>query len=145
MKLSLYEQLEEVNGYRFKKDRVERLRLYRSKALETILDIVFNPKVKFLVEGDVKFKPSEERKESVVYRLQQESKKLINFLNTGPYPNLPPTKRMSLLVDTLETLWPKDALLLLAAKDKRLPFPKVTKEVVEEAYPEFKEKWKTNE
>jgi hypothetical protein len=142
-KASLYEQLEDAANEWLKKDRVRKLREYKSKQLLEVLDITFNPNIKFLLpkHANITYTPSDDRKASMVHRFKQEVRKLKNFLNTGPYPHMDPERRTQLFVRVLETIWDRDALLLMSIKDKKLPFGNITQELVLEAFPQFKDKW----
>ena len=53
----------------------------------------------------------------------------------GGNPSLKQLRRESLFVQLLETVSADDAKLLLAIKDKYLPYPGVTPDIIKEAFP----------
>jgi hypothetical protein len=61
---------------------------------------------------------------------------LIYFVENSGH-NLKPLKRETMFVEFLESLAPKDAELILAIKDKKLPFKGITEDIVREAFPEL--------
>lgn len=142
MKICYYEQLEDISSQKSKTDIVNRLKDYSSAGLKTLLDYAFNPKIEWLLpKGELKYTPIKEGGRSLNTRLHQELRKLPNFLNIGPYPNLNPNKRLSLFIDVLETVHYKDAILLMHLKDKKLPFKNITKELAAKAYPIISKNW----
>lgn len=142
----LYAQLQEVDDIRGKYKRAEKLKQFDSPQLAVILDLAYNPHIQFNMDPTVvKWEKSKDSEKSLVYRLKQECKKLVNLTNVGPYPNLPLSKKQLILKSTLETLHPEDAELLISVIQKKLPFEKMNKEVALEAFPEFAEKWKEAE
>ena len=58
------------------------------------------------------------------------------FIENGS-PNLSQAKREMLFVGLLETIDPEDAKLLLAVKNKEIPYPTITKKLVNDAFPGF--------
>jgi len=68
------------------------------------------------------------------HRLFTEARKLYLFVEGGS-PNLKQLRRETLFVELLETVDPEDAKLLLAIKDKTLPYPGVTLDIVNQAFP----------
>lgn len=62
-----------------------------------------------------------------------EARKLYLFVD-GQSPDIHPIKRETLFINMLQAIHPEDALMLLAAKDKRLP---IDAGLVAEAFPEL--------
>jgi len=52
-----------------------------------------------------------------------------------PNSKLPQLKKEVLFVGVLESLDPQDAKLLLAVKDKKMPYKGITKKLVAETFP----------
>ena len=49
--------------------------------------------------------------------------------------NLTKAKREQLFINFLEMIDPEDAKLIISAKDKKIPYPNITAELVNEAFP----------
>jgi hypothetical protein len=73
--------------------------------------------------------------------LYSEYKKFYIFIE-GSCPNLRQARRELLFVQFLESLHPGDAALMAMVKDKQLPYPNITPELVDEAYPRLLGNWK---
>lgn len=139
---TFYEMLDEVDRQTSKKKRIEVLHSYSSPNLKRILDSCFNPNVTWLLpEGAPPYKPCPDDPGSLVLRLVQDIRKLDIFTNSGKYPNLKAKIREQIFIEFIESLHPTDAKLLLAIKDKQMPFQNVTKELVAEAFPILASKW----
>lgn len=118
-----------------KKDRVEFLRQNASKPLMIILQYALHPAVKWLLpEGEVPFKPAKawDDQDSHIYR---EALKLYYFIEGGFPGHLPAIKRQVMFISILESVHESDARLLIAAKDKKLPYPEITADLIREAFP----------
>jgi hypothetical protein len=101
-----------------------------------ILHAVFNPNVKFLLpEGTPPYKPTEKSLDlqSSLYR---ESKKMYYFID-GVSPNIPQLKRETMFVQMLEVLDPDDAKLVIAMKDKKMPYSGITYDLVSQTFPDM--------
>lgn len=133
MKLSLSEILKNASEFDKKQDKINYLLSYDSPALRAILKYAYDEKVKFLLpEGDPPYKPNElPDQEGILY---SELRRLYLFIEGGN-PNLKPVRREYLFVQLLETVNKDDAKLLLAVKDKKIPYKGITKKFVEELYP----------
>lgn len=133
MKLSLSEILNNASEFDKKQDRINYLRANDSPALRALLKYAYDEKVKFLLpEGDPPYKPNElPDQEGILY---SELRRLYLFIEGGN-PNLKPVRREYLFVQLLETVNKDDAKLLLAVKDKKIPYKGITKKFVEELYP----------
>lgn len=133
MKLSLSEILQNASEFDKKQDRINYLYANDSPALRAILKYAYDEKVKFLLpEGDPPYKPNElPDQEGILY---SELRRLYLFIEGGN-PNLKPVRREYLFVQLLETVNKDDAKLLLAVKDKKIPYKGITKKFVEELYP----------
>ena len=109
--------------------------LFRSNGhpvLKSILKYALDPNIKFLLpEGVPPYKPNvyDEPK-----ALLAEANRIYLFIEGGN-PNLKPLRREQMFIQMLEYVSPNDAVLLLAMKDKKLPFKNITKEMVREAFP----------
>lgn len=142
MRICLAEMLEDVANTPGRKEKIKRLQEYNNPQLQIIFDLVYNPKVTITVLEDLKYKPSPDAEQSLIYRLRQEAPKLKNLTNVGPYPNLDIRKRTDILIKTLETIHPKDAALLLSAVKKEIPYPEINRKLIIAAFPDLENAWK---
>ncbi len=114
-------------------EKIKCLRANDNAALRTILKYAYDPNIKWaLPEGDPPYKPCEyPHQENMLY---QEIRRLYLFLEGGN-PNLKQLKRESMFIEVLQSVDPEDAKLLLAIKDKKLPYKGLNSKIVEKAYP----------
>lgn len=133
-KKGLAEILEEVSKIKKKEERIEELRKHGdNRALLQLLQYTFDPRIKWLLpEGIPPFKKNEYIDQEA--NLYSEMRRLYLFVEGGN-PNLAPMKREMLFIGLLETIHPADAMVLCAAKEKKLPYKTITAEIVNEAFP----------
>lgn len=133
MKLSVAEILKKASEIPNELARADWLRRYDSQALRYVLSGALDPNIKWLLpEGDPPYKPNDLVDQQ--HRLYTESRKFYLFVEGGN-PNLKQLRREALFIELLESLDPADAKLLLAIKDKRMPYSGITKEIVNLAFP----------
>ncbi len=133
MKLSISEILKKASEIKDENTRIDWLRQNNSLLMETVLRGAFDPTIKWLLpEGNPPYKPNDLVDQQ--HRFYTECRKLYLFIEGGN-PDLKQIRREQLFVELLETLDPEDSKLLLAIKDKHLPYPGVTVEVVKKAFP----------
>lgn len=133
MKLSVAEILKKASEIPNESARADWLRRYDSQALRYVLSGALDPNIKWLLpEGDPPYKPNDLVDQQ--HRLYTESRKFYLFVEGGN-PNLKQLRREALFIELLESLDPADAKLLLAIKDKRMPYSGITKEIVNLAFP----------
>ena len=99
-----------------------------------LLKYTFDPNIEFdLPEGAPPYKENDviDEDDSGLYA---EDRRLYLFIKGGN-PDLKPVKREMLFIELLENINPKEAKVLLAVKDKKLPYKGLTKKLVEEAFP----------
>ena len=114
-------------------EKIELLRQFDSVTLRTMLQGAFDPTIEWdLPPGDPPYRPCEFFDQQG--RLYQETRKLYMFL-MGRRPDLTPLKKEVLFIALLEGLDKDDAKLLLAVKDKKMPFKGITYKLVQEAFP----------
>lgn len=107
-----------------------------NKVLLQVLHAFFHPDVKFcLPEGEPPYKKADKSMDlqSSLYR---ESRKMYYFIE-GVAPPMPQLKRESLFVQMLEVLDPDDAKLVIAMKDKKMPYPGITYDLVQKTFPDM--------
>jgi len=67
--------------------------------------------------------------------LIKDARKLVYFVEGGS--NIKALKRETLFIEFLESLAPADAKMILAMKEKKLPWKSITPQLVNEAFPGF--------
>lgn len=133
MRVGVAEFLEKVGKLKKREEKIAALQHNNSFVIRTILQGAFDPKIKWaLPEGTPPYKPNElVDQENVLIR---ECRRLVHFIEGGN-PGLKQLRRETLFVEMLESVAPKDAILLCAIKDKKLPFKGITADIVKEAFP----------
>jgi hypothetical protein len=132
-RVGVAEFLEKVSKLKKKEEKIAALRYNNSDVIRTILQGAFDPRVKWMLpEGTPPYKSSElPDQENVLIR---ECRRLIHFVEGGN-PALKQMRREALFIELLESVAPKDAVLLCNIKDKKLPYKGITAEIVNEAFP----------
>ena len=145
MNESIYETLLKVAKHDGNKARSEALSLLHNDfPIKVILDLVYNPNIKFLLpETDPPYTPLDEGIDAQNV-LKADIRRLKYCLNIPDGEQLRPIKREQMFIQLLESVDAKDAKLLLAVKNKKLPpeLKDITESVVRKAFPGIEEKWK---
>lgn len=138
MKLLMHEVLQKVSNAKTKAEKIKLLREYNTQALRSLLIINFDTSViSMLPDGDVPFKPNEAPEGTQHTKLEKEARLLHHFFKGGS--NISQVKRESMFIQMLEGLHKDEANVLVLAKDKKLGKRwKITKQCVEEAFPQIK-------
>lgn len=125
--------LKEISAIKDKSERVEALKQNGIEPVKAILVGMFHPHIKFaLPDTDPPYHPSQFNDGAVLMR---STKQFFHFAEGGS--DISPRRREKLFIDLLESVDPDDAILVLAMKNKKSPFPGLTKEVVLAAFPEL--------
>lgn len=133
MKIGVAEILKKASEMKDEAARIQWLRQNNNVVLETVLRGAFDPTIKWLLpEGEPPYKPNDLVDQQ--HRMYSEVRKMYLFIEGGN-PNLKQLRRESLFIELLETVDPEDAKLLLAIKDKKLPYPNITPELIRKAFP----------
>lgn len=133
MKLGVAEILKLAAETKGTDQKIEVLRKHFNPTLGTILRYALDPSVKWLLpEGDPPFKKNEFTDQQGV--LYSEARRLYLFVEGGN-SNLTSLRRETLFIQLLENVDPEDAKVLLAAKDKKLPYKGLTAKLIDQAYP----------
>ena len=112
-------------------DKVKILRENDSESLRYLLELGFHPNVGWWIpEGSPPYKPCDLI--DLEGRLYAESRTLYLYLS-GNRPDMKQMQREHLYIGLLESVHPKDAELLIAIKDKKVPGLSVT--IINEAFP----------
>ena len=131
--LGMYEFLHKVSKLKKTQEKVDNIKANDTMALRIVLQAVFDPNVKFLLpEGEPPYKPNDLVDQHHIFHKEADR---IRYFVEGFHPNLNQSKREMMFVEFLERLDPEDAKLVLAMKEKKLPFPGITLQHVKEALP----------
>lgn len=143
MNLSIYEQLQNVDKVSNKQERLNLLQQYakESSALKIILDLTFNPKWNWLLPSGKPPYNASPKEADLQNVLKLESRRLQYFVNTPQGNAVKPLRREVMFIELLESVDHNDAKLLIAVKEKTLPFKNVTKKLVKEAFPDETQSW----
>ncbi|AIX24552.1 hypothetical protein AAJ62_gp208 [Synechococcus phage ACG-2014g] len=137
-RLLLSEILRKVSNAKTKAEKISLLRRHNTPALRQLLIINFDESViSLLPEGDVPFTPNDAPAGTDHTRLEQQYRGLYRFFKGGA--KLPTLKRESMFVQLLEGLSHEEADLLVLVKDGQLnkEYKRITKAVVQEAFPQI--------
>jgi hypothetical protein len=114
-------------------EKVKCLQANDCQSIRTILQGAFDPRIKWMLpEGDAPYTPCEYP--NVDNMLYSETRRLYLFVEGGN-DGLTTLKRESMFVDLLQSISPNDAKLLIAIKDKKMPYEGITPELVLKAFP----------
>lgn len=138
MQLLLHEVLQKVSNAKTKAEKIKLLQEYNSPALRQILIANFDESVvSMLPEGDVPYAKNDAPEETEHTKLIHEYRKLYLFFKGGA--NISQNRRETLFIQLLEGLHQGEAEVLCLMKDKKLGKRwKITKQCVEEAFPQIK-------
>lgn len=143
MKKSFHEIFTEVDQETSRARKIEILRKYSSPELKTILGYTYDPRVNWLLPETTPPYTAVHENADVEGRFYYELKKLYLFVagNSDAQRNLKQTRREQLYIQMLESISPEDAKILIAMKDRKLPYKGLTRKLVEEAFPNLVKGW----
>ena len=134
MPKSLSSILIETTKQKTRKDKIDFLRKNTNGSLNKIIQMTYDPEVKFLLpEGEPPYVPSKFDEPGNLYK---EIRRLYLFVEGGN-PNLTAVKREDRFIELLEFVDAEDAKLLLGMKDGKLPYPGLSEKFMQEALPEL--------
>lgn len=115
-------------------EQIKALQQNDNSAIRTILKFCYAPEIKWILPpGAPPYTPCEFP--NIENMLYSEARRLYLFVEGGN-PNLTNLKRETMFIDLLQSVTPDDAKLLIAIKDKKLPYEgKLTKKTILKAYP----------
>ena len=135
----LNEILDYVDSQKTKAKKVQALQEYRDDSLTAILIWNFDDRVQSAIpEGQVPYKENEVPVGTDHTSLRREWKNLYHFIKGGN-DELSGLRRETMFVQMLEGLHPAEAKIVCLVKDKDLLslYPKVTLDIVKEAFPDI--------
>ena len=138
MKLLMHEVLQKVSNAKTKAEKIKLLQEFNTQALRSLLIINFDDSiVSLLPPGEPPFEKNNVPEGTEHTRLEHEARLLHHFFKGGS--NVKQTKREQMFIQMLEGLSEGEANVLILAKDKKLGKRwKITKQCVEEAFPQIK-------
>lgn len=138
MQLLLHEVLQKVSNAKTKAEKIKLLQEYNSPALRQILIANFDESVvSMLPDGEVPYTKNDAPEGTEHTKLIHEYRKLYLFFKGGA--NISQTRRETLFIQLLEGLQKGEAEVLCLMKDKMIGKRwKITKQCVEEAFPQIK-------
>ena len=143
MRKTFHDIFTEVGKATKKSDKIAILQKHSSAQLKLVLGMTYDPRVEWLLpEGEPPYKPMDKASDQES-GLFSESRKLYLFVK-GDSPtqkNLKPIRREQLFVNMLESIDPDDAKVLLAMKERKLPYKGLTRNLVAEAFPTIAKDW----
>lgn len=124
--------LSKISELKKKEDRIEALKQNNNYTLRSILQGMFDPKVKFpLPEGKPPYNPNQFDEPKA---LHNEVSRFYLLAEHGN-PNLTKMRREQIFIQMLEAVSADDAELLVNMKDKKCPYKGINKEIVMAAFP----------
>lgn len=136
---NVYEILDEVASAKTAEERRAILYYNNNYALRQILKAAFDPKIKFVIDKVPYYKPNDAPVGLSETSLHKEVNRLYLFEegNPGVSPNLTKERKEQLLVQILESIEAKEAVVLTNALLKNLKVPGLNKKLVEEVFPDL--------
>lgn len=135
MRVGIAETLNKISELKTRPERIEALRVNNNQVYRQIFQYAYQPDIVWnLPEGDPPYKPCEFLDQEG--RLYTELRRLYLFIKGGN-DNLKQLKREQLFIQLLESVAPEDAKLLLAMKDKKLPYKTLDLKLIKEAIPDL--------
>jgi hypothetical protein len=126
--------LKQISESTDKKNKIDLLRRNKeNSAMIEVLRHALDPRIEFLLpEGEPPY--NESKFDEDRFRLYNQVRKFYLFVKGGN-DNIHPIKRERIFIELLETIDPEDAKLVMAMKDKRLPYKGINLKLVQEAFP----------
>lgn len=135
MKQSISSILKKASEISKRSDKIAFLQQNASKPMFIVLQYARHPDVKWLLpEGTPPYNPIAKWDDQEGH-LYIEARKLYFFIKDGYPGNLTQTRREQMFIEILEGVDPKDAELLCAIKEKKLPYEGLDDNILREAFP----------
>ena len=133
MRLGFAETLEAADKAKTLEEKRQVLEKNFHPFIVRLLQYVYDPRIRFVLpKGRIEYSPNP------LFDCQNifftEFRRLYLFIEGGN-DRIPPEKRLKLFVNMLENLDHEDAELLMCVKDKKLPYPTLTREVMYKLIP----------
>ena len=146
MKEGIAETLARIDKMVARQDRIDALRQDHTIGMENIIDVCFNENLHWLLPvGSPPYK-IQEKELDLQHVLYSQIRKLGIFIDSGNYNNMNTLMRERQFIDFLESIDQDDAKLILFIKDKRkLPYSRITRKLIEDAWPALASTWPNKE
>jgi len=115
-------------------ERIEALRQLNQQVpvIAPLMKYTFDGHIKWLIPEGVPYRPNNHPDQEGNF--PREVKNIYLFIEGG-HPTISQLKREQMFLRMMESIGAEDALVLLAMKDRRLPFPEIDASLVNEAFP----------
>lgn len=135
MKKSVAEILKETSEIKSRKGKIEYLQKNQSLPMLMVLQFALDPGIEWILpEGAPPYKANDlVDQEHVFYAEARRLRNWIKGVNPGFEKQV--IKAETQFIQLLEMVDKEDAKLLIAAKDKKIPYPGITYKLVKEAFP----------
>ena len=135
IQLGIAEVLKKAEEAVTKADKIRTLRENISKQLLDVIIGAYDDRVKWLLpEGPVPYKPGVEA--GTEHMLLAQTRTFYLYTKDGGAPaGLTQARREILFVQLCESVSPDDAKVIVAMKDKKLPYPSLTRDLIIETFP----------
>jgi len=141
MNIGIAEQLAEIDNLKTKKERIEALQKASTPALKKILGFCFDSRIKWRLPPNRPPFRKTKKEEDLQNVLKSEVRKLDIFVESATHAKTPAVTREMQFLNLLESVDPDDAELLIAIKDRKIPYKGITKDVVSKAFPNLAKDW----
>jgi hypothetical protein len=136
IRIAISEVLKKAGEFKNKKEKIEWLHKNDSIPLRTVIRLIYDKDITFLLpETPPPWKKNKlPDTDTMLYR---EARRLRIFVKGGGYDNLKQVKRESLFISLLEDINNEDADLLTQNMLSHTPVKGLTRQTVEEAFPDL--------
>lgn len=134
MNKSIYSMLQKVAVQKTRPERIEFLRQLANQVpvIPPLLKYTFDGDIRWLIPAGVPYRPNVFPDQEANF--PREVRNIYLFIEGG-HPTISQLKREQMFLRMMESIGAEDAQVLLAMKDRRLPFPEIDAELVNEAFP----------
>lgn len=143
MKEGIAEALKRVSEIKNKEEKIKEIRRLwvALSPLRIVVEVCFHPKIEWILpDGAPPYKKMPKEMDAQV-QLYNRIKKIGMFFDRSFYPDMKNAQREGLYIQFLESLDPDDAELMLAIKDRKIPYKGMTKKFFQEAFPDITKHW----
>lgn len=136
---NIYEIFDEYEKAASKQERIDVLRRNSGWALKNILKGTFDPNIKFIFEQVPYYKPSDSPPGMGYSSIHQELDRVYLFEENNPKvnPNLTHKRKEQILIQILEVLEAREAVIFMNMLLKKQKVKGLTYNIVKEAFPEL--------
>jgi len=134
--LDVFEVFELFEKAETRKEKIDVLKKHESWALKDVLKGALDPNIEWLLpKGEVPYTACEAH--STPSTLLRKNKDFRYVVKGGSGSKMPAIKREKIFLGIVESIHPKDAELVCAMINKKLPVKGLTVKIAQEAFPEL--------